>query len=191
MKEDSILITGGTGSFGKAFVNKLVNSKIKISRLVIFSRDELKQFEMAQTYPLKKYPFIRFFLGDVRDSKRIEYATEGIETIIHAAALKQVPTTEYNPFETIKTNVIGANNLIEAALKNNVKNVIALSTDKACSPINLYGATKLCSDKLFISANNIKGKEKLIFSCSIWKCFWKQRIGGSFLFKKNLTVRLQ
>lgn len=164
MKENSYLITGGTGSFGKAFVQNLVNSKKKISRLVIFSRDELKQYEMAQLFPVKKYPFIRFFLGDVRDAKRVVTATEGIETIIHAAALKQVPTTEYNPFEAIKTNIIGANNVIEAALTNKVKNVIALSTDKACSPINLYGATKLCSDKLFISANNIKGNQKIKFS---------------------------
>ena len=143
---------------------KIVNSNKKISRLVIFSRDELKQFEMSQNFPPKKYPFIRFFLGDVRDEKRLLSATEGIETIVHAAALKQVPTTEYNPFEAIKTNIIGANNLIEASLKNNVKNVIALSTDKACSPINLYGATKLCSDKLFISANNIKGSRNIKFS---------------------------
>jgi FlaA1/EpsC-like NDP-sugar epimerase len=119
---------------------------------------------MAQLFPVKKYPFIRFFLGDVRDAKRVVTATDGIETIIHAAALKQVPTTEYNPFEAIKTNIIGANNVIEAALTNKVKNVIALSTDKACSPINLYGATKLCSDKLFISANNIKGNQKIKFS---------------------------
>ena len=164
VKKNSYLITGGTGSFGKAFVKNLISSNKKISRLVIFSRDELKQYEMAQLFPIKKYPFIRFFLGDVRDSKRIITATEGIETIVHAAALKQVPTTEYNPFEAIKTNIIGANNVIEAALTNKVKNVIALSTDKACSPINLYGATKLCSDKLFISANNIKGNQKIKFS---------------------------
>ena len=164
LKKNSYLITGGTGSFGKAFVKKLINSGKKISRLVIFSRDELKQFEMAQMFPVKKYPFIRFFIGDIRDSNRVISASESIETIIHAAALKQVPTTEYNPFEAIKTNIIGANNLIEAALKNGVKNVIALSTDKACSPINLYGATKLCSDKLFISANNIKGNRNIKFS---------------------------
>ena len=164
VKKNSYLITGGTGSFGKAFVKNLISSNKKISRLVVFSRDELKQYEMAQLFPVKKYPFIRFFIGDVRDSKRITTATEGIETIVHAAALKQVPTTEYNPFEAIKTNIIGANNVIEAALTNNVKNVIALSTDKACSPINLYGATKLCSDKLFISANNIKGNRKIKFS---------------------------
>ena len=163
-KTNSYLVTGGTGSFGKAFVKKILNSKNKVSRLVIFSRDELKQYEMSQLFPKNRYPFIRFFLGDVRDEKRLLAATEGIETIIHAAALKQVPTTEYNPFEAIKTNIIGANNVIEASMKNNVKNVIALSTDKACSPINLYGATKLCSDKLFISANNIRGNRKIKFS---------------------------
>ena len=163
-KKNSFLITGGTGSFGKAFVKKLINSKKKISRLIIFSRDELKQFEMSKQYPQEKYPFIRFFLGDIRDYNRLLSATENVETIIHAAALKQVPATEYNPFEAIKTNIIGANNLIEASLKNNIKNVLALSTDKACSPINLYGATKLCSDKLFISANNIKGDRNIKFS---------------------------
>ena len=163
-KKNSYLITGGTGSFGKAFVRKIIASKNKVSRLVIFSRDELKQYEMSKLFPKEKYPFIRFFLGDVRDEKRLLTATENIETIIHAAALKQVPTTEYNPFEAIKTNIIGANNVIEASIKNNVKNVIALSTDKACSPINLYGATKLCSDKLFISANNIKGNRNIKFS---------------------------
>ena len=162
--KNSYLITGGTGSFGKAFVKKIIESKNKVSRLVIFSRDELKQFEMSQNFPITKYPFIRFFIGDVRDEKRLLSASEGIETIVHAAALKQVPSTEYNPFEAIKTNIMGANNVIEAALKNKVKNVIALSTDKACSPINLYGATKLCSDKLFISANNIKGSQKIKFS---------------------------
>ncbi len=163
-KKNSFLITGGTGSFGQAFVRKLISNNKKISRLIIFSRDELKQFEMSKEFPKKKYPFIRFFLGDVRDINRLYAATENIENIIHAAALKQVPTTEYNPFEAIKTNILGANNLIEASLKNNVKNVIALSTDKACSPINLYGATKLCSDKLFISANNIKGNRNIKFS---------------------------
>ncbi len=162
-KKNSYLITGGTGSFGKAFVKKIINSRNKVSRLVIFSRDELKQYEMSQLFPREKYPFIRYFLGDVRDENRILAATENIETIIHAAALKQVPTTEYNPFEAIKTNILGANNVIQASIKNNVKNVIALSTDKACSPINLYGATKLCSDKLFISANNIKGNRKIKF----------------------------
>ncbi len=164
MKKNSYLITGGTGSFGKAFIKKLIQQNKKLSRLIIFSRDELKQFEMSKLYPPDKYPFIRFFLGDIRDKNRLLSATENVETIIHAAALKQVPATEYNPFEAIKTNIIGANNLIEAALKNNIKNVLALSTDKACSPINLYGATKLCSDKLFISANNIKGNRNIKFS---------------------------
>ena len=164
VKKNSYLITGGTGSFGKAFVNKLVNSKIKISRLVIFSRDELKQFEMAQTYPLKKYPFIRFFLGDVRDQERIISAVEGVDYLIHAAALKQVPAAEYNPFEFVKTNVLGAQNIVQACLRSKVKKVISLSTDKAVSPINLYGATKLCSDKIFLSANNFKGNKNITFS---------------------------
>tara|TARA_B100001057_G_scaffold315230_1_gene315341 strand:- start:9717 stop:10718 length:1002 start_codon:yes stop_codon:yes gene_type:complete len=190
LKKNSYLITGGTGSFGKAFVKKLINSSKKISRLVIFSRDELKQFEMAQMFPVKKYPFIRFFLGDVRDSNRVISATEGIETIIHAAALKQVPTTEYNPFEAIKTNIIGANNLIEAALKNGVKNVVALSTDKACSPINLYGATKLCSDKLFISANNIKGNRNIKFSVVRYGNVFGSRGSVVPLFLKKNSVAL-
>ncbi len=198
-KKNSYLITGGTGSFGKAFVKKIIASKNKVSRLVIFSRDELKQYEMSQLFPKEKYPFIRFFLGDVRDEKRLLTATENIETIIHAAALKQVPTTEYNPFEAIKTNIIGANNVIEASIKNNVKNVIALSTDKACSPINLYGATKLCSDKLFISANNIKGNRNVKFSVvrygnvlgsrgSVVPFFMKNRSKGVLpITDKNMT----
>jgi UDP-N-acetylglucosamine 4,6-dehydratase (inverting) len=163
-KKNSYLITGGTGSFGKAFVNKLIKANKKISRLIVFSRDEFKQFEMSKQFPQNRHPFMRFFLGDIRDKNRLLSATEDVETIVHAAALKQVQATEYNPFEAIKTNIIGANNLIEAALENNVKNVLALSTDKACSPINLYGATKLCSDKLFISANNIKGSRNIKFS---------------------------
>ena len=161
--KNSFLITGGTGSFGKEFVKYLVANK-KASRIVIYSRDELKQYEMSQIYPKNKFPYIRFFLGDVRDQRRLSKAMENIDIVIHAAALKQVPTTEYNPFECIKTNVIGANNVIESALENKVKSVLALSTDKACSPINLYGATKLCSDKLFISANNIKGKRNIKFA---------------------------
>lgn len=162
--KNSYLITGGSGSFGNAFIKKLINSKIKINRLVIFSRDEFKQSEMEFIYPRKKFPFIRFFLGDVRDYDRLLFATKNVENIIHAAALKQVPAAEYNPFETIKTNVIGAQNLINAAIHNDVKKVVALSTDKASAPINLYGATKLCSDKLFVSANNIIGKKKISFS---------------------------
>tara|TARA_A100001011_G_C14281399_1_gene831747 strand:+ start:275 stop:1279 length:1005 start_codon:yes stop_codon:yes gene_type:complete len=164
MQKNSYLITGGTGSFGNAFIKKLIKSKKKISKLIIFSRDELKQSVMASMYPQKKYKFIRFFLGDVRDYERLLTATKGIETIVHAAALKQVPSTEYNPFEAVKTNILGAQNIISASLANGVKKVVALSTDKACAPINLYGATKLCSDKLFISANNIKGNKNIKFS---------------------------
>ncbi len=157
-KNRGILITGGTGSFGKEFVKKIFSIEPKIRRLVVFSRDELKQYEMSKTFNEDKYPGIRYFLGDVRDSERLQSSMEGIDTVIHAAALKQVPAAEYNPFEFIKTNIIGAKNIIESCKINKIKNVIALSTDKACSPINLYGATKLCSDKLFVSANNYVGK---------------------------------
>jgi UDP-N-acetylglucosamine 4,6-dehydratase (inverting) len=163
-KNQSILVTGGTGSFGKAFVSKIINSQIKIKRLVVYSRDELKQSEMAEIYPKRKYPFMRYFLGDVRDKDRLQTAMQKIDLVIHAAALKQVPSTEYNPFEAVKTNIIGAQNIIECAISNGVKDVIALSTDKAAAPVNLYGATKLCSDKLFISANNIIGNRELKFS---------------------------
>ena len=159
-----ILITGGTGSFGKKFVETVCNQIPSLERLVVFSRDELKQFEMAQQFPPDKYPNIRFFIGDVRDQDRIRRALEGIDTVVHAAAMKQVPTAEYNPFECIKTNVLGAQNLIEGILDSDVTRVVALSTDKAAAPINLYGATKLCSDKLFVAANNIKGKRDLRFS---------------------------
>jgi UDP-N-acetylglucosamine 4,6-dehydratase/5-epimerase len=160
----SILVTGGTGSFGKAWVSHLLSKYKKIKRLIIFSRDELKQYEMEKTFSFNKYPCLRYFIGDVRDSERLVTAFMDIDYIIHAAALKQVPTAEYNPIETIKTNIIGAQNVIEASLKTGVKKVLALSTDKASSPINLYGATKLCSDKLFIAANNIKGKKNISFS---------------------------
>ncbi len=160
----SILITGGTGSFGKKFVETIIKRWPDIKRLVIFSRDELKQFEMSQLYPKSQYKNIRFFIGDIRDAERFKRACEGIEIIVHAAALKQVPAAEYNPMEFIKTNIIGAENVVNAALDMGVQQVIALSTDKASSPINLYGATKLCSDKLFISANNIKGKRNIRFS---------------------------
>ena len=159
-----ILITGGTGSFGKKFVERIINQFPDVRRLVIFSRDELKQFEMAQTFSPKKYRFLRYFIGDVRDEKRIKRALEGIDIIIHAAALKQVPTAEYNPIECIKTNILGAQNIIEAALDAGVKKVIALSTDKAAGPVNLYGATKLCADKLFTAANNIKGSHEILFA---------------------------
>ena len=161
---NSVLITGGTGSFGKQFVASLFARYPEIKRVVVFSRDELKQFEMSQSYPSNRYPAIRFFIGDIRDQARIRRALEGIDTVIHAAALKHVPIAEYNPFECIKTNVLGAQNLIEACLDTGVRQVIALSTDKAAAPINLYGATKLCSDKLFIAANNIVGTRDLRFS---------------------------
>lgn len=164
LKNSSILITGGTGSFGKSFVKKLLKENQDIERLVIFSRDELKQSEMQEIYPLKKYPNIRFFIGDIRDLDRLKRAFNNIDYVIHAAALKQVPTAEYNPTEFIKTNIIGSQNIIEAAIDQKVKKVIALSTDKAASPINLYGATKLCADKLFIAANNYVGLNKLTFS---------------------------
>jgi UDP-N-acetylglucosamine 4,6-dehydratase len=159
-----VLITGGTGSFGKAFINKLVNSFPQVDRLVIFSRDELKQWELQQYYPEHQYPQLRFFLGDVRDRDRLRRALEGIDTVIHAAALKQVPAAEYNPIEFINTNVLGAENVVQACIDTDVQRVVALSTDKAAAPINLYGATKLCSDKLFIAANNIRGKRDLRFS---------------------------
>lgn len=164
LSNKSILITGGTGSFGKAFVRTILKRYPDVARLVVFSRDELKQFEMAQEFPGSEYPAIRYFLGDVRDPARVRRALEGIDVVIHAAALKQVPAAEYNPFECIKTNVLGAQNVIEACFDNSVKRVVALSTDKAAAPINLYGATKLCSDKLFTAANNIKGGRNLTFS---------------------------
>ncbi|HOW32183.1 MAG TPA: UDP-N-acetylglucosamine 4,6-dehydratase (inverting) [Bacteroidales bacterium] len=164
LNEKSILITGGTGSFGKKFTEIILKRYPDVKRLVIYSRDELKQFEMAQHYPHDKFPQVRFFIGDVRDGARFKRACEGIDVIIHAAALKQVPTAEYNPDEFIKTNIGGAQNVIDAALATNVKVVIALSTDKAAAPINLYGATKLVSDKLFIAANNIIGTRNLRFS---------------------------
>ena len=164
LKNKSIIITGGTGSFGKMFVKTILERYPNIKRLVIYSRDELKQYEMAQIYPENKFPQVRFFIGDVRDLSRLKRACEDIDIIIHAAALKHVPIAEYNPDECIKTNIGGAQNVVDAALATNVKIVIALSTDKAAAPINLYGATKLVSDKLFIAANNIKGKRDLRFS---------------------------
>jgi UDP-N-acetylglucosamine 4,6-dehydratase len=164
LKNSSVLITGGTGSFGKKMVETLLTKKYTIKRLVIFSRDELKQSEMMEKYPSKRYPNLRFFIGDIRDVERLKRAFHKIDYVIHAAALKQVPAAEYNPTEFIKTNIIGSQNIIEAAIDKNVKKVIALSTDKAASPINLYGATKLCSDKLFVSANNYAGIENYKFS---------------------------
>ena len=164
LKNKTLLVTGGTGSFGKAFLKKILKSYKDIKKIIIFSRDELKQFEMLQTLDPKKHKIVRFFIGDIRDGLRLERALDNVDYVIHAAALKQVVTSEYNPFETIKTNVIGSQNLIEACLNKSIKKVIALSTDKASSPINLYGATKLCADKLFVSANNIVGKKDIKFS---------------------------
>lgn len=160
----SVLITGGTGSFGQKFVEMLFERHPDIGRVVVYSRDELKQYEMAQRYPHDKYPKLRFFIGDVRDDDRLRLAMESVDTVVHAAALKQVPTAEYNPFECIKTNILGAQNVIEAAMATGVKRVVALSTDKAAAPINLYGASKLCSDKLFIAANNVRGQRDIKFS---------------------------
>ena len=163
LNEKSVLITGGTGSFGKHFV-KTVVARYKPRRVVIFSRDELKQLEMAQEFSQKDYPFMRYFIGDVRDRDRLDLALRDVDYVIHAAAMKQVPTAEYNPFECIRTNVFGAENLVYAALRRNVKKVVALSTDKAANPVNLYGASKLASDKIFVAANNLAGAEGTRFS---------------------------
>jgi UDP-N-acetylglucosamine 4,6-dehydratase/5-epimerase len=164
LENKSILITGGTGSFGKQFVKRLLEQYPSVKKVIIFSRDELKQYEMSQVFSDKDYPQIRYFIGDIRDKTRLIYALEGVEIVIHAAALKQVPAAEYNPFEAIKTNVLGAQNLIEACIEKGVKKVVALSTDKAAAPINLYGATKLCSDKLFVAANLYRGNHNIQFS---------------------------
>jgi UDP-N-acetylglucosamine 4,6-dehydratase/5-epimerase len=164
LEDRSILITGGTGSFGKAFVRLVLDRYPNLRRLVVYSRDELKQYEMSQEFPESRYRGLRYFIGDIRDESRLRRALEGIEVVVHAAALKQVPVAEYNPFECIKTNVLGAQNLIEACLDCSVQRVVSLSTDKAAAPINLYGATKLCADKLFVAANNIKGSRNIRFS---------------------------
>ncbi|PRY85667.1 UDP-N-acetylglucosamine 4,6-dehydratase (inverting) [Mongoliibacter ruber] len=164
LSNKSILITGGTGSLGKALTKYIFGTYPDVKRLVIFSRDEQKQYHMVQEYPADKFPQIRFFIGDVRDKERLVRALNGIDYVIHAAAMKHVPIAEYNPDECIKTNVGGAQNLIDACLDSKVERVVALSTDKACAPINLYGATKLTSDKLFIAANNIKGWNPIRFS---------------------------
>ena len=158
--DKSILVTGGTGSFGRKFIATVLQ-RYKPRRLIVFSRDELKQFEMQQQF---NAPCMRYFLGDVRDVNRLVQAMHDVDYVVHAAALKQVPAAEYNPMECIKTNIHGAQNVIEAALANEVEKVIALSTDKAASPINLYGATKLASDKLFVAANNLAGKHRTRFS---------------------------
>ena len=160
----SLLITGGTGSLGVALTKTILELYPKIKRLIIFSRDEQKQYNMAQLFPPAKHPSLRYFIGDIRDINRLKRALHKVDYVIHAAAMKHVPVAEYNPMECIKTNVLGAENLINACLETGVKKVVALSTDKAAAPINLYGATKLTSDKLFIAANNIKGKNDIIFS---------------------------
>jgi UDP-N-acetylglucosamine 4,6-dehydratase (inverting) len=197
----NILVTGGTGSFGKEFIKTIITDFPSVERVVIYSRDELKQYEMMNIPFFKKnLEKLRFFIGDVRDGDRMKRACEGIDTIIHAAALKQVPAAEYNPMECIKTNVLGANNVIEAALDCGVKNVIALSTDKAAAPINLYGATKLCSDKLFVAANNMKGSRDIKFSVvrygnvlgsrgSVIPYFLKQRDQGKLTITDNNMTR--
>jgi UDP-N-acetylglucosamine 4,6-dehydratase/5-epimerase len=164
LNHKSILITGGTGSLGKALVERIIRDCPEVKRLVIFSRDEQKQFQMEKEFPLDKYPFMRYFIGDIRDHNRIKTALNGIDYVIHAAAMKHVHIAEYNPMECIKTNVLGAENLINACLEANVIKVVALSTDKAAAPINLYGATKLTSDKLFVAANNIRGRSNIDFS---------------------------
>jgi len=157
------MITGGTGSFGREFAQRVLRDP-NFRKVVVFSRDELKQFQMRQDFPLSQYPQLRFFLGDVRDRERLYRALDGVDVVVHAAALKQVPAAEYNPLEAIKTNILGAANIIDAAIDRNVKKVIALSTDKAANPINLYGATKLCSDKLFVAANSYSGSHQTQFS---------------------------
>lgn len=164
LKNKTILITGGTGSLGKALTEHILQEFPDIKKLIILSRDEQKQFQMAQEFPEQTFPQIRFFLGDVRDEKRLVRAFQGVDIVIHAAAMKHVHLAEYNPDECIKTNIGGAQNVIHAALQTTVSNVVALSTDKACAPINLYGATKLTSDKLFVAANNIKGSNPIKFS---------------------------
>jgi UDP-N-acetylglucosamine 4,6-dehydratase (inverting) len=164
LNDKTVLITGGTGSFGKMFIETILQRYTSVKKIIIFSRDELKQFDLKQKYPSNIYPQLRFFIGDVRDKDRLRRACEGVDVIIHAAAIKQVDTAEYNPTECIRTNIDGAENVINAALDCGVSDVVALSTDKACAPINLYGATKLASDKLFTAANNIKGTKDIRFS---------------------------
>ncbi len=200
LKNKSILVTGGTGSFGKELIRRILKQNPKIKRLVIFSRDELKQFEMSNEFNELKYPGIRYFLGDIRDAERLNTAFRDIDIVVHAAALKQIVAAEYNPFEFIKTNILGSQNIVNACLNNNVSNVIALSTDKAVSPANLYGATKLCSDKLFLSANNIKGNKNIKFSVvrygnvfgsrgSVVPLFLKQKKEGRFTITDKRMTR--
>ena len=164
LNNKSILITGGTGTLGNALTKRILKEYPDVRRLVIFSRDEQKQYQMEKKFPESKYPALRYFIGDVRDEKRVHRAMKKIDFVIHTAAMKHVPIAEYNPMECIKTNILGAENIINASLENEVKSVVALSTDKAAAPINLYGATKLTSDKLFTTANNIRGRSDIKFS---------------------------
>lgn len=198
LNNKSILITGGTGSFGKAFVKKVLKDFPNIKKLVIFSRDELKQDEMRNEFPETKYKNLRYFLGDVRDYQRLVRALDGIDIIIHAAALKQVPAAEYNPIEFIKTNVLGAQNIIEASIEKKVKKVVALSSDKASAPINLYGATKLCSDKLFVAANSYAGYGSFVVvrygnvmgsRGSIIPRFLRERVSGQLSLTNSKMTR--
>ena len=202
-KNKSIIITGGTGTFGSSFINYILKNKISFKKIIIFSRDEFKQFEMQkklqQDCSSSNYKKIRFFLGDIRDKERLRQAFRDVDIVIHAAALKQVPAAEYNPTEFVKTNVIGTQNIVEVSLDSNVEKVISLSTDKACSPINLYGATKLCADKIIISGNNIKGKQNILFAAvrygnvfnsrgSVVPEFYKQKKKGTLnITHKNMT----
>ncbi len=186
LKNKCILVTGGTGSFGKKLINRLINSKYKIKKIIIFSRDEFKQSEMKKLFSADEKKRLRFFIGDIRDKSRLQIALDKVDIVIHAAALKQVDTAEYNPQEFIKTNIVGANNLIECCLNSTVERLLALSTDKAVNPINLYGATKLVSDKLFIAANNLVGDRKLKFSVVRYGNVLSSR--GSFVpLLKNLS----
>lgn len=191
LSDKSILVTGGTGSFGKKFISTLLEKYPEISRIVIYSRDELKQYEMLNSESFGPYQDkLRFFIGDVRDAGRLKRACEGIDVLVHAAAMKQVPASEYNPIECINTNIIGAENVINAAIECGIKKVVALSTDKAAAPINLYGATKLCSDKLFVAANNMKGKRDLKFMVVRYGNVLGSRgsVVPFFLKKKNTGV---
>ena len=163
-KNKSILITGGTGSFGKAFLKKIIQSNFGFKKIAIYSRDELKQYELQNLYPANKYPFLRFLIGDVRDKDRFSFAIKDMDILVHAAALKQVEISEYNPFEFVNTNIIGTQNIVDACLSSNVEKAILVSTDKAVAPENLYGATKLCAEKIFINSNNVKGNKKIDFA---------------------------
>lgn len=188
LNDKNVLITGGTGSFGKK-CTEIILKRYKPKRLIIFSRDELKQFEMAQIFSTEKYPCMRYFIGDIRDKERLHRAFQGVDYVIHAAALKQVPAAEYNPFEAVRTNILGAQNIINVSIDQGIKKIIGLSTDKAANPINLYGATKLCSDKLFIAGNSYRGFKETRFSVvrygnvvgsrgSVIPFFLKQKEGG-------------